>query len=65
MTFELKLDIREWTCPSCETKLDRYLNASKNILKEGIKISLGTNDYRRGDEIRPLNGTIGDLKRRC
>ena len=24
----LKLDIREWTCPSCNTKLDRDLNAS-------------------------------------
>jgi len=51
----LKLSIREWTCPSCKSKLDRDLNASKNILKEGIKnISLGTNDYRRGDEIRPV-----------
>jgi putative transposase len=57
----LKLDIREWTCPSCLEKHDRDLNASKNILKEGIKISLGTNDYRRGDEIRPvLTGIIGE-----
>jgi len=24
----LKLDMREWTCPSCNTKLDRDLNAS-------------------------------------
>jgi putative transposase len=57
----LKLSCREWVCPSCKSKLDRDLNASKNILKEGIKISLGTNDYRRGDEIRPvLTGTIGE-----
>jgi putative transposase len=58
----LKLDIREWTCPSCKSKLDRDLNASKNILKEGFKnISSGTDDYRRGDEIRPvLTGTIGE-----
>lgn len=54
----LKLDMREWTCPSCKTKLDRDLNASKNILKEGIKISSGTDDYRHGAEIRPvLTGT--------
>ncbi len=33
----LKLDVREWTCTSCKTILDRDLNASKNILKEGIK----------------------------
>jgi transposase len=61
----LKLDMREWTCPSCKTLLDRDLNASKNILKEGIKISLGTNDYRRGDEIRPvLTGTIGESSKK-
>ena len=62
----LDLSIREWTCPSCNTKLDRDLNASKNILKEGIKnISLGTNDYRRGDEIRPvLTGAIGEASKK-
>ena len=62
----LKLDIREWTCPSCKTKLDRDLNASKNILKEGIKIiSSGTDDYRCGDEIRPvLTGTIGETSKK-
>jgi transposase len=54
--------MREWTCPSCKTKLDRDLNASKNVLKEGIKIILsGTDDYRCGDEIRPvLTGTIDE-----
>jgi len=57
---KLKLDMREWSCPSCKTKLDRDLNASINILKEGYKqISSGTDDYRRGDEIRPTSvGTI-------
>jgi len=46
--------------------LDRDLNAAKNILKEGIKnISLGTNDYRRGDEIRPvLTGIIGESSKK-
>jgi putative transposase len=58
----LKLDMREWTCPSCNAKLDRDLNASINILNEGYKIiSSGTDDYRRGDKIRPTSvGTIDD-----
>ena len=52
------MDCRKWTCPSCNTELDRDFNASKNILKEGIKtISSGTDDYRHGAEIRPFNGT--------
>ena len=57
------MDIREWTCPSCKTKLDRDLNASKNILKEGIKIiSSGTDDYRHGAQIRPvLADTIDEV----
>jgi putative transposase len=34
---ELKLSDREWTCKNGH-KLDRDLNASQNILKEGLKI---------------------------
>jgi putative transposase len=62
----LDLSMREWTCPNCKTKLDRDLNASKNILKEGIKIiSSGTDDYRCGDEIRPvLTGIIGESSKK-
>ena len=61
----LKLDIREWTCPSCQTKLDRDLNASKNILNEGYKIiSDGTSDYRSRGEIRPtLGGTTDETSK--
>lgn len=59
----LILDMRTWTCPSCNTILDRDINASKNILDEGLKIitSAGTVDNRRGDEIRPTSvGTIDE-----
>jgi putative transposase len=50
----LKLDVREWTCPSCNTKLDRDLNASINILNEGYKlISDGMSDYKSGGKTNP------------
>ena len=34
---ELSLDVREWTCPRCNTKHDRDINAAKNIKAFGMQ----------------------------
>jgi putative transposase len=38
VNHDLNLSDRQWICPSCENKVDRDYNASKDILKKGLKI---------------------------
>ncbi|MGL4758303.1 MAG: RNA-guided endonuclease TnpB family protein [Patescibacteria group bacterium] len=49
---DLTLKDRHWSCTQCAIKHDRDINASKNILKEGLRcISSGTGDYTHGANV--------------
>jgi putative transposase len=59
---DLNLSIREWTCSSCTEHHDRDLNASKNILKQGINILSGygieSDIKQKQEEAFPLGKSV-------
>lgn len=60
---DLTLKDRVWECGGCHSILDRDLNASINILHEGLKlISSGTGDYTGGEPNKTSSGKHNSVK---
>jgi putative transposase len=57
---DLTLKDRIWDCPSCGSKLDRDLNASNNILEQGLKIYSGCGTQSELKEKREEASPLGE-----
>ena len=54
----MPLEVRHWTCPNCNSELDRDENAAKNIRDEGLRIlAVGHIVSASGERVRPSKGT--------
>jgi putative transposase len=53
----LTLSDREWKCPRCQTVLDRDYNASLNILRQGLNLTVGTTGLAACPDVRPTSNS--------
>lgn len=51
----LSLNDREWECPRCKVVHDRDYNASQNILRQGLNLTVGTTVLATCPDVRPIS----------
>jgi putative transposase len=51
----LSLSDREWECPRCNVVHDRDYNASQNILRQGLNLTVGTTELATCPDVRPVS----------
>jgi hypothetical protein len=51
----LSLNDREWECPRCNVVRDRDYNASQNILRQGLNLTVGTTELATCPDVRPVS----------